>query len=94
MIQQDIYERPWSKKYPSELKLQLDCGPCSAATYKESLSYKPTQAEETWGREGKKVTLVCEYLSKQVSVYQQYSRVEDEHNFLSASLKFSLVIVE
>lgn len=31
------------------LKLQLECGPCISATYKESLSHKPTQAEETWG---------------------------------------------
>lgn len=34
-----------------ELKLQLDCGPFSTATYKESLCHKPTQAEETCGRE-------------------------------------------
>lgn len=34
------------------LKLQLDCGPFSTATYKESLCHKPTQAEETWGERG------------------------------------------
>lgn len=40
---------PGAKSTRSSLKLQLDCGLCSSATYKESLSHKPTQAEETWG---------------------------------------------
>jgi len=53
----------------SSLKLQLDCGPWSSATYKESLSHKPTQAEESRGEGGEEQA--TQWLSKQVSVYQQ-----------------------
>lgn len=56
---------PGAKNIHSYPKLQLDCGPRSAATYKESLSHKPTQAEETWGEGGEE--RVTERVSKQES---------------------------
>lgn len=47
-----------AKNICSLLKLQFACGPCSSVTYKESLSHKPTLAEETWqeGGEEEKLT--------------------------------------
>ena len=90
-----LWKAPAAESILSTLKLQLDCGLCSSDTYKESLSHKPTQAEETWaGREGgreEKVTSVSEHVRKQASVYQQkHSWAEDEHKL--NDLKFSLVV--
>lgn len=49
-------ELPWPRRAFMEdseqkniLKLQLDCGPFSTATHKESLCHKPTQAERRRG---------------------------------------------
>lgn len=76
----------------SSPKLQLDCGPCSSAPYKESLSHKPTQAEETWAEGGTERASM--WANKRVFTSKKDLQAEDEHILYAASWNPRWVIAE